>query len=96
VTGERTLKWTGAVLASHEPWRAILPPRSLEKRDRRYHHGNFQGLIDEARDVLERGYRINPSTEVWTRAYATFPEQAVLHLTAGQRPRAMYCPETPQ
>jgi tetratricopeptide (TPR) repeat protein len=75
------MTWLDDARAWLERWRVMREMRAMERRDREGQHWDFAGMINEAQDVLERGNRPR-ATELWTRAYATFPGMAMKSPTA--------------
>lgn len=55
--------------------------RAIERRNNEEHYWDFEGMINEARDVLDRGNRVR-AREVWVQASAMFPAMAMMSTKA--------------
>jgi tetratricopeptide (TPR) repeat protein len=70
------MKWLSAPGAAFQRWRAVGQLRSIEKREAADHHWDFDGMIDEAADMLERG-QPSRAADLWRQANARFPDLAM-------------------
>jgi tetratricopeptide (TPR) repeat protein len=62
-------------------WWAMRQMRSLQKQDSHDHEWDFKGLIFQAEEALDRDLRTR-ARELWTQAYARFPDLAMNSETA--------------
>jgi tetratricopeptide (TPR) repeat protein len=70
------MRWFDIAKGSLERWRTMRELRAMEKRDALAHHWEFTDFIVKAQDAFERDQRMH-AEEIWRRAYATFPNQAM-------------------
>ena len=71
------MNWLSAPFAAFQRWEAMRALRAMQKRDQSDYRLDFKNMIDDALEALERGYRPR-AVEIWTRAYTTFPDVALL------------------
>jgi hypothetical protein len=58
----RIMTWLSALLEPLRRWRALHPLRSMEKRKATDHHWEFENLVIQAQDVLDRGQTLSRRT----------------------------------
>jgi tetratricopeptide (TPR) repeat protein len=71
------MTWLRTVPEAFERWRAMRQLRSIERREQSEHSWDFDGLMFQANEALERDLR-GRAVELWTQASASFPDLAVM------------------
>jgi tetratricopeptide (TPR) repeat protein len=71
------MNWLSSPFEALQRWRAMRELRALETREASDYHWDFDNLIEQARDLFDRGNRPR-AIEIWNQAAATFPDLAML------------------